>query len=79
MFVFLFPKYALILAITFALSPCSLGTSQGRTTLVIAHRLGTIKNAGMIYVIEDGLVSESGTDASLRKAKGAYAGMLGKA
>ena len=53
--------------------------SQGRTTLVIAHRLGTIKNADMIYVIEDGVVSESGTDAKLRKAKGIYAGMLGKA
>ena len=53
--------------------------SQGRTTLVIAHRLGTIKNADMIYVIEDGAVSESGTDAKLRKAKGIYAGMLGKA
>ena len=51
--------------------------SQGRTTLIIAHRLGTIKNADMIYVIEDGVVSESGTDASLRKSKGIYAGMLG--
>ena len=50
--------------------------SQGRTTLVIAHRLGTIKNADMIYVIEDGAVSESGTDASLRKSKGIYAGLL---
>ena len=50
--------------------------SQGRTTLVIAHRLGTIKNADMIYVIEDGVVSESGTDASLRKSKGIYAGLL---
>ena len=50
--------------------------SQGRTTLVIAHRLGTIKNADMIYVIEDGVVSESGTDASLRKSEGIYAGML---
>ena len=50
--------------------------SQGRTTLVIAHRLGTIKNADMIYVIEDGAVSESGTDTSLRKSKGIYAGLL---
>ena len=50
--------------------------SQGRTTLIIAHRLGTIKSADMIYVIEDGAVSESGTDASLRKSKGIYAGML---
>ena len=53
--------------------------SQGRTTLVIAHRLGTIKNADMIYVIENGSVRESGTDKTLRKAKGIYAGMLGKA
>ncbi len=53
--------------------------SEGRTTLVIAHRVGTIKNADMIYVIEDGSVSERGTDKTLRKAKGAYAAMLKKA
>lgn len=49
--------------------------SQGRTTLVIAHRLATIQNADMIYVIDDGRVVESGTDESLRKRGGVYAGL----
>jgi subfamily B ATP-binding cassette protein MsbA len=47
--------------------------SEGRTTLVIAHRLATIQDADMIYVIDDGRVIESGTDAELRKRDGVYA------
>ena len=49
--------------------------SEGRTTLVIAHRLATIRNADMIYVIDGGRVVESGTDADLRKRGGVYAGL----
>ena len=49
--------------------------SEGRTTLVIAHRLGTIRNADMIYVIDDGRVVESGTDMELRKRGGVYSGL----
>ena len=49
--------------------------SQGRTTLVIAHRLATIQNADKIYVIDGGRVVESGTDAQLRKRGGIYAGL----
>ena len=49
--------------------------SEGRTTLVIAHRLATIQNADKIYVIDSGRVVESGTDASLRKKRGIYAGL----
>ena len=49
--------------------------SQGRTTLVIAHRLATIQNADKIYVIDGGRVVESGTDASLRKLGGIYANL----
>lgn len=39
--------------------------SQGRTTLVIAHRLATIVNADRIIVIEDGKIAEQGSHAEL--------------
>ena len=51
--------------------------SEGRTTLVIAHRLATIQNADMIYVIDGGRVVERGTDANLRKRGGVYASLKG--
>ncbi|MGB8274427.1 MAG: lipid A export permease/ATP-binding protein MsbA [Alphaproteobacteria bacterium] len=46
---------------------------KGRTTLVIAHRLSTVMNADIIYVIEGGEVSESGTHAELLARNGTYA------
>lgn len=46
---------------------------KGRTTLVVAHRLSTIKDADVIYVIGDGRVLESGTHAELLARRGAYA------
>jgi ATP-binding cassette subfamily B protein len=47
--------------------------TNGRTTLVIAHRLATILRADLIHVVEGGRVIESGTHAELLRAKGAYA------
>ncbi len=44
----------------------------GRTTLVVAHRLSTIKNADSIAVIEEGRVVEQGTHDYLIKKGGAY-------
>jgi ATP-binding cassette subfamily B protein len=46
--------------------------SQGRTTLVIAHRLATIRNADRIVVLTEDGVSESGTHAQLLAADGLY-------
>jgi ATP-binding cassette subfamily B protein len=46
---------------------------QGRTTLVIAHRLHTVAHADCIYVVEDGRVVESGRHDELLRAGGRYA------
>ncbi len=47
--------------------------SVGRTTLVIAHRLGTIRNADRITVMEDGRIVETGSHAELLARNGSYA------
>lgn len=49
--------------------------SQGRTTLVIAHRLSTVRNADKIVVIVDGQVVEEGTHETLLVQGGTYASL----
>ncbi|GAA4171453.1 ABC transporter ATP-binding protein [Shinella granuli] len=44
--------------------------SEGRTTLVIAHRLATIANADRIVVVEDGRIAEEGSHAELLAREG---------
>ena len=46
---------------------------QGRTTLVIAHRLHTVSHADCIHVVEDGRVVESGRHEELLRTGGRYA------
>ncbi len=46
---------------------------SGRTTLVVAHRLATIRDADMILVMEDGVIVEWGTHDDLLGADGLYA------
>ena len=46
--------------------------TQGRTCLMIAHRLSTVRNADMILVVRDGKIVEQGTHAQLLAQKGYY-------
>ena len=50
--------------------------SQGRTTIVVAHRLSSIKNADNIVVLNEGRIVEQGTHDGLLSQKGAYCHLI---
>ncbi|MDF4535470.1 ATP-binding cassette domain-containing protein, partial [Vibrio parahaemolyticus] len=50
---------------------------HGRTTLIVAHRLSAVKQADLIYVLEDGHVSQSGTHHELLEQEGLYQTLYG--
>jgi subfamily B ATP-binding cassette protein MsbA len=49
---------------------------QGRTTIVVAHRLSTVRDADCIVVMQDGQAIESGTHTELLAADGAFARLV---
>lgn len=49
---------------------------QGKTVLVIAHRMRTVENADKIVVLVDGVVAESGTHTELMQKNGLYARLV---
>ena len=49
--------------------------SQGRTTIVIAHRLSTVRQADCIHLLEAGRIVESGTHDALLARNGGYAAL----
>lgn len=52
--------------------------SEGRTCVIVAHRLSTIRHADQIFVLKDGAIAESGSHESLIGQNGVYAAMYGK-
>jgi len=46
---------------------------QGRTTLIIAHRLATVNKVSRIVVLDQGRIVETGSPEDLRKQSGLYA------
>lgn len=50
---------------------------KGRTTLIVAHRLSAVKDADIIYVLEDGQVSQQGTHSDLVEQEGMYQTLYG--
>ncbi len=80
------PKVLILDEATSALDAMSEGLVQealeklqaGRTTLVIAHRLSTVRDADRIVVLDHGRIVESGTHSALMEAKGAYSELVAR-
>ncbi|MBN2730962.1 MAG: ABC transporter ATP-binding protein [Balneolaceae bacterium] len=51
---------------------------QGRTTIMISHRISTIKDADIIFYIENGIIAEKGTHRELLNKNGRYSTMYNK-
>ena len=51
--------------------------SVGRTTIIVAHRLSTIRNADVIVCVRDGVIEEAGSHEELLMKQGLYSELMG--
>lgn len=49
---------------------------EGRSTLVIAHRLSTVKSADLVVVVDNGVIVEEGSHEELLEKNGVYSSLV---
>jgi ATP-binding cassette subfamily B multidrug efflux pump len=54
------------------------GFMKNRTTLMVSHRVSTVKDADKIVILDKGMIAEEGTHDELIKLNGLYAGIYNR-